>query len=77
MNGPVDIVVNGVAVPICAQLWPSLAAASLALLDRVVGVHFLAPESILILMKGPIDIVVREPSQITFHLGVGRWSEKC
>ena len=29
MNGPVDIVVNGVAVPICAQLWPSLAAASL------------------------------------------------
>ena len=31
MNGPVDIVVNGVAVPICAQLWPSLEATSLAL----------------------------------------------
>ena len=31
MNGPVDIVINRVAVPICAQLWPSLVATSLVL----------------------------------------------
>ena len=40
MNRPVDIVKNGVAVPICAQLWPSLAAASFIFAIKLIMIFF-------------------------------------
>ena len=54
MNGPVDIVVNGVAVPICAQLWPSLAAASFSFAMKLIMIFFLFSSNSFLVVKNTV-----------------------